>query len=36
MKAYMIAYEKAFYHAYIMECVPALRGLAESGQGVGG
>lgn len=31
MKAYAIAYQKAFYHAYIMEYVTALRGLAESG-----
>ncbi|WAX12442.1 hypothetical protein EC55P1_00050 [Enterococcus phage EC55P1] len=36
MRAYVIAYQKAFYHAYLMECVTALRGLAESGQGVGG
>ena len=36
MKAYAIACMKAFYHAYIMEYVTALRGLAESGQGVGG
>lgn len=36
MKAYAIACMKAFYHAYIMEHVTALRGLAESVQGVGG
>lgn len=36
MKAYAIACMKAFYHAYLMECVTALRGLAESVQGVGG
>lgn len=36
MKAYVIACEKAFYHAYMMEYVTALRWLAESGQGVGG
>lgn len=32
----MIAYEKAFYHAYMVECVTALRGLTESCWAVGG
>lgn len=36
MKAYVIACMKAFYHAYLMECVTALRWLAESCWAVGG
>lgn len=36
MEAYVIACMKAFYHAYLMEYVTALRGLAESCEGVGG
>lgn len=36
MRAYVIAYDKAFYHAYMMECVTALRGLTESCEGLGG
>lgn len=36
MKAYVTAYKKAFYEAYMIACVIALIGLAESRLAVGG